>query len=911
MSDATLVAPSWIQPLGWALVQFFWQGTLIVMLFAAVRGLCGRWLTPQSRYLLACVALAVMVAAPVITFVAGTGLAAGTRASAWPLATAGEWHLAMPWLVAAWACGVMVFSIRLLGAWRVATRLRSAGVQAAPDDWHQILECLARRLSVPRPVRLLVSPLVEVPSIVGWLKPVVLMPVGALAGLPAEHVAALLAHELAHVRRHDYLVNMLQRAVETLLFYHPAVWWLSGQIRAEREMCCDDLAVAAHGDALTYARALTELEVSRRAQADAALAASGTSLVARIRRLLGQGQSIAHLLPGPGAVLTMSALWIVGLGALAAREGSTASSVSAPSAGGAEAVLQSSDRTHALLSAVLFGPIGPSHAAQSQQPSTPTATPGGAPGDVSDRMPLGTRQTPQTGTGVIRGRILRADTGQPLRKVRVSLRAQGVGDLPVATTDDEGRYELEGLPPARFTLTASKGGFVTLEYGQRRPNETGRPIDLEDDQTLDRVDLALQPGGAINGVVLDAYGEPLAGVIVQALRQQFFDGRRVPDAGPPVTADVTNDLGQFRLFGLPAGSYFLGATDSGAQGPGIVLMMTPTGRAVTFYPGTHQALEAVPIPVEAGQDVDGLSFAVTPPRSASIEGVVRTADGRVPSGAALSLGQPSMDGWSFRNGSIRPDGSFAFPNLSPGEYTITARLNSPGRQIATAQVLLDEDAVSIALTMRTGDALRGRMTFETNTPRAALEPSSVRLRLEGVDATPSFPFADQVSLRDNWTFEAEGLAGRYRLRATLPNGWGIKAIRRGEKDVTDQPLEFSGDDVEGVEVQLTNRLTTIAGSVSDTRGQKVTDATVVMFADDAKTWRPGSRFVRIARPDQDGRYRIEGLPPARYLAVAVDFLEKGSEWSPDTLDRLRKLGTDVRLSEGESRTLDLKVSPTP
>jgi hypothetical protein len=112
-------------------------------------------------------------------------------------------------------------------------------------------------------------------------------------------------------------------------------------------------------------------------------------------------------------------------------------------------------------------------------------------------------------------------------------------------------------------------------------------------------------------------------------------------------------------------------------------------------------------------------------------------------------------------------------------------------------------------------------------------------------------------------------------------------------------------------VQLTNRLTTIAGSVSDTRGQKVTDATVVMFADDAKTWRPGSRFVRIARPDQDGRYRIEGLPPARYLAVAVDFLEKGSEWSPDTLDRLRKLGTDVRLSEGESRTLDLKVSPTP
>src|SRR5207249_2224703 len=127
---------------------------------------------------------------------------------------------------------------------------------------------LARRVQVPRPVRLLVSAIVQVPTVIGELRPIILMPIGALSGLPPDQVEGLLLHELAHIRRHDYLVNIFQSIVEALLFYHPGVWWISGHIRRERELCCDDLAVSVIGDVLTYARALAELESFRPAHAN-------------------------------------------------------------------------------------------------------------------------------------------------------------------------------------------------------------------------------------------------------------------------------------------------------------------------------------------------------------------------------------------------------------------------------------------------------------------------------------------------------------------------------------------------------------------------------------------------------------------------------------------------------------------
>ena len=184
----------------------------------------------------------------------------------------------LPTLVATWLIGVLALSLRLLGSWIVVQRLPHRHARPISGELAAHAEELARRLGIHRPVRLLESTQVQVPLALGWLRAAILVPASAISGMPPMQLEALLAHELAHIRRHDYLVN---------LFYHPAVWWVSHQIRVEREHCSDDLAVLALGDRLTYARALTALETLRSAPAPLALAGSGGHLLARIRRILG------------------------------------------------------------------------------------------------------------------------------------------------------------------------------------------------------------------------------------------------------------------------------------------------------------------------------------------------------------------------------------------------------------------------------------------------------------------------------------------------------------------------------------------------------------------------------------------------------------------------------------------------
>ena len=169
----------------------------------------------------------------------------------------------IPWLVGGWMLGVALLSFRLLLGWRVVQRIKRRGTTLASDTWQLRCRQLAARLKIRRPVKLVESVLVEVPTLIGWLRPMILLPVSTLAGLEPSQLEAILAHELAHIRRHDYLVNLIQTALETLLFYHPAVWWVSRQIRHEREHCCDDIAVEICGSGIVYARALAEMETLR------------------------------------------------------------------------------------------------------------------------------------------------------------------------------------------------------------------------------------------------------------------------------------------------------------------------------------------------------------------------------------------------------------------------------------------------------------------------------------------------------------------------------------------------------------------------------------------------------------------------------------------------------------------------
>lgn len=334
----TLFSQPWVERLGMTLLHFLWQGFIIAILYAATRQLLMRASSPQTRYLFACGALAAMMAAPLVTWRFLRPLDESTEAayrirvtpaassSTSPAATAMlpdavrarvssvQPEQFLSWVVVFWLAGAIAFWVRLAGGWVSAARMRSTQVRSAPPEWQEILRRLGAQIGLFRSVRLLVSALVDVPMVVGWLRPMVLVPVGALGGMFPEHLEALLLHELAHIRRRDYLVNILQSVGESLLFYHPAVWWVSGHIRAERELCCDDLAVSATGDVLTYARALAQLEYYRPASLQAALGANGGSLRNRIARLLGKPRPVVRTNLGPGVVAVAGLLVVTAYG---------------------------------------------------------------------------------------------------------------------------------------------------------------------------------------------------------------------------------------------------------------------------------------------------------------------------------------------------------------------------------------------------------------------------------------------------------------------------------------------------------------------------------------------------------------------------------------------------------------------
>jgi len=327
----TLAASDAVLVVGVTLVNFLWQATLIGLVTAAVLAACPR-ATATTRYTLACAGLFVMAATPLVSLLmlaqGTTGAVAAPGTSAVPVQAATVFVGSAPtagltaWLpgvVSAWSLGVAVLTARLARDWWLAERMRRRDVRAASDALEVATRRLAGRLGVRRRVDIVESPWIDVPAVIGWLRPTILLPIGAFTGLAWQQIEALLAHELAHVRRHDHLVNALQGVVETLFFFHPAVWWLSRTVRIEREHCCDDVAVAACGSALQYARALATLEDVRQQHASMALAATDGSLVARVGRLVGRGPTGNRARPVPIAACVVVVMAAVSFASIQAR----------------------------------------------------------------------------------------------------------------------------------------------------------------------------------------------------------------------------------------------------------------------------------------------------------------------------------------------------------------------------------------------------------------------------------------------------------------------------------------------------------------------------------------------------------------------------------------------------------------
>jgi Carboxypeptidase regulatory-like domain len=517
--------------------------------------------------------------------------------------------------------------------------------------------------------------------------------------------------------------------------------------------------------------------------------------------------------------------------------------------------------------------------------------------------------TPRAGTGKIRGRVVRADTGEPLRRVQIHIDEWSAKDQsgPTSTmTDAQGRYELTQLPAGTYHLKATRGGYVEVGYGQRRPFERGRPVEVAEGAVLENIDFAMPVGGVVTGRVVDEMGEAVAQASVSLARRRYVDGERqlVGQNG-----SSTDDRGEFRIFGVPPGEYVMVARletmDFGSRDR---VRYVPT-----YYPGTPVANEAQRVTVAAGQEVSGIVIPLARASTATVRGVVR-ASGQTPVGpftfitareigGAMAYGHTTM-------ATAASDGSFTIAGLLPGTYGVEARSMSE-KEFASREVVVDgSDVAGITLTLSEGVTAHGRIVFDTETPPQDLRPSQVFLgatlldhQSGGMGTTGGPPVA-----REDWSFELHGLRGRGFIRAGSPtDDWQMKRVRREGVDVTDTPLDFSSD-IDNIEIQLTNRVTSVSGSVSTDRNTVALDATVIVFADDDAKWGPHSRFIESARPDQHGQFKIRGLPPGKYVAIAVEYLEPGDERDPDLLAAWRRHGTSVTLSEGETRTLDLKLS---
>jgi len=553
--------------------------------------------------------------------------------------------------------------------------------------------------------------------------------------------------------------------------------------------------------------------------------------------------------------------------------------------------------------------------------------------------------------GRLSGRVLTADTGRPIKRARVFISAAELPGGRGALTDDDGVFDFPDLPAGRYTINASKSGYIQLSYGQRRPLQAGTPLQLLDGQQLKGVDFALPRGGVISGRVSDETGDVMPGVLVSVMRYQYLQGdRRLVPAGQA----QTDDRGIYRVWALNPGEYYvsavarndgLGRRGGGAQFAGPAAAGAgrggPGGRggrggfaqfgggdgadgqeqlmyAPTYYPGVGSAAEAQAITLGVSQEVDDIDFGLQLVRTARVSGHVENPDGSwvaqgnvnlMPQGSARARTLGSNYG-----GRIGFDGQFSISNVPPGLYTLRARNNDRDAPLSASQPLSvsDGEINNVVVVLQTGGSLSGSVVFQ---PGAASPPGDLtQIRLTAPSTEPDENIGPQPSPRveKDGTFTLDGVSvGPHLVR---PNGgglrgWTLKSVAVNGRDVTDTPIEIkSGQKIRDVVVTFTDRINEIDGSVTDAQGNAVTEYTVLAFSTDSALWRAQSRQIATARPDQTGMFKIRNLPAGEYYVVTVDPSEPGEWFEPSYLDQHRAGAVRITLGEGDVKTQDFRVN---
>jgi hypothetical protein len=531
----------------------------------------------------------------------------------------------------------------------------------------------------------------------------------------------------------------------------------------------------------------------------------------------------------------------------------------------------------------------------------------------------------------IKGVVTAADTGQPVSRAHVILTAPELPSPVQILTDEEGRYALSRLGAGRYTVSATKSGYLEAVFGQKLPPHPGTPVSLAVGQVVEHVDLRLPKGGVIAGEIVDEHGNPVPDLEVRAMRRGWRGSQR--QLGVQATAR-TDDRGQYRVHNLPPGTYLIQAMpamdmdDSLARGQrqpeSAVASRSTTERfdyPKLFFPGAINAAEATAVTIGLGEERQGIDIRLQLVPMAKLSGTIAGLEAKA---QELGLATPTIASFGIVSEDVDPGQPFAgnsgvyagdhfhFDSVPPGRYTIqfvgVSRTPGSGPLVgfwgSLAVVVDGHDQDQLSIAMQPGSTMTGRLSKDSSalgTP--AFDQMQVRLTAAagGVELARVIPDA-------TGRFAIQGVVpGAYVLTVSGPGTWTAASELVAGKDVLDFGLVIrAGDRLDDVVVTLTDRSTEVRGTLLDAKGQATSGYTVVMFAADSRYWVPGRR-IQATRPSTDGIFRVTGLAPGDYfIAVATD-IDPSQLYEPALLQELKRGAIPLHLVDGDRKEQVLRI----
>lgn len=502
----------------------------------------------------------------------------------------------------------------------------------------------------------------------------------------------------------------------------------------------------------------------------------------------------------------------------------------------------------------------------------------------------------------VEGIVTKTTTGEPLKKAWLVLHKSESREQPFgASSDTDGHFVLKDVDPGRYRLYAERNGYARQEYGQRSPNRPGTILTLSPGQQLKGIVFRMIPGAAISGRVSDEDGEPLAGVNLQALRSGYMNGQRQL---VPTAFARSDDLGQYRIYGLSPGQYYVSAnpaqrsfTDPGPD----------QGYVPTYYPGTNEPGQASPVPLRAGDETAGIDFNLMPTRTVHVRGrVVNSIRPDALQRVFLSL-IPRLSHFIMSSQSpVDPHGGFTINGVRPGSYTLYARWYDEGKTYGAQEQLEvgNTDVEGVNLVIGRGSDLNGRLRVAGD---ADLNFADLRIFLRPLEEAIGFGGAN-ASIKTDGTFVLSDVAGgTYRLQLYgAPEDFYLKAARAGEDDVLENGLNVTRGLSPGfLEVVLSPAGGRIDGTVVTEDQKPFSGAQVILIPEPRRRTRDD--LYKTTNTDQDGRFTLRGIAPGEYKLFAWEDVDTGAYRDPDFLRPYEDRGKAARVEERALLNFQLQV----